>query len=159
MRSQTFRHRACRVVCRRRAGAAAVELALVSPLLIVIVLGAIDVGQFVNVGQVVSNASRQGARSASRKSAANVSDVETVVQNYLAGAFPNVPASDIAGGVQVDVRDSAGNAIAGGDLTTLASGSAVSVRVALEFDPVRWMRGVDYLSGQAIETTTVMRRE
>ena len=38
-----------------------VEFAVVAPLLFALLMGAIDVGQYVNVGQTVSDASREGA--------------------------------------------------------------------------------------------------
>ena len=45
-----------------RKGAAAVEFALVAPLLVLLVLGSVDIGQFINTSQVLNGASREGAR-------------------------------------------------------------------------------------------------
>ena len=72
-----------------RQGSACVELAVLSPLLVLLLLGIIDGGQFVNVGQTVSNASREGARIAAKQSTANVSTVQTAVLNYVTGLYPN----------------------------------------------------------------------
>ena len=46
---------------RDRGGSAAVECAIVAPLLTLLVLGTIDVGQYANVYQKVSDASARGA--------------------------------------------------------------------------------------------------
>ena len=97
------------VSCRKcRRGAAAVECAMVSPLLVLIVLGAIDIGQFLNVSQVVDNSAREGARKAIRSSTTSVADVESVVESYLGDYFPGVSSSDIASATAVTVYDEAG---------------------------------------------------
>ncbi len=149
-----LRMKPSRIRSRARCGVAAVEFALVAPLLIGITLGAIDVGRFINVGQIVNDASREGARQASRNMATNVSAVESAVLSYLSDALgvPNLTAT-------VNVSDSLGAPILYGDLTTIASGSAVSVEVTLEYDQVRWMTGFPGVSGKTLTTTTVVRRE
>lgn len=147
------------VKCRQnRKGAAVVEFAIIAPMLILTVLGAIDVGQSVNVAQVVNDASRVGARQASRMNCVNEGDVNFAVRDYLAEAFPNVPTSELDAALTVNVN-SQGLGIAGGDMTTLESGSPVSVQVILEYDAVRWMVGIPGFNGITIETSTVMRRE
>lgn len=59
---------------RRRRGAAALEFALVLPLLLVLVLGAIDWGYYFFVEQVVVNAAREGARVGTLQSNATLAD-------------------------------------------------------------------------------------
>jgi Flp pilus assembly protein TadG len=66
-----------------RHGIAAVECAFVAPLLTLLVLGAIDVGQYANIYQKVSDASREGARAAVRTQTLTTSQVNTDVMNYL----------------------------------------------------------------------------
>ena len=53
-------------------GAATVELAIVLPVLMIFALGTIDAGQFANVNQIVSTASREGARVAARNATDDV---------------------------------------------------------------------------------------
>ncbi len=122
---------------------------------LILVLGIIDVGQFVNVGQTVSNVSRKGARLAARNTTLNTSEVEAAVSSYVTAIYPSIPASAI----QVTVLDGAGGAIAGADLTTINTGSPISVQVVLQFDPVRWLTGLTLLDNRTITTTTVTRRE
>src|SRR5262249_8726464 len=67
---------------QRRRGAAAVELALVLPLIIILLTGIWEVGRMVEVQQILSNAAREGARQASTGQITNA-DVEQVVVQYL----------------------------------------------------------------------------
>ncbi len=154
-----FKTNVSAIRARDRRGAAVVEFACVLPLLILIVLGTIGAGQFVNVAQIVTNASREGARQAARTAVTNESDVESAVQGFLAEAFPGVPTGDLNAALTVEVLDSAGTAIVGGDLTTISSGSSFSVQVTFEFDTVQWIAGSPIFSGQSIQTETMMRRE
>lgn len=143
-----------RRVRRDRRGTACVELAVLSPLLLIFILGIIDVGQFVNVGQSVSNASREGARVAARSATVNVAAVEAAVKNYLTDMHPNLPSS----AVQVTVS-SGGNPVAGTGLASVAMGSTISVQVDVQFDAVRWFNGLTFLNGRTVTRTTFSRRE
>ncbi len=92
-------------------------------------------------------------------SVTNVSEVQTVVQNYLASAFPNVSSYNLNAALTINVLDSAGAQPPNGDLTTIPSGSAISVEVILPYQTVRWITGFPGLSGKSLRTKTVMRRE
>lgn len=150
-----------------RSGTAAVECALVSPLLVLMVLGAIDVGQFVNVSQVVDNSAREGARKAIRDSTGDAAEVEAAVKNYLATYFPDLSSSEIDAATSVrittpdlpDDGDTSPQVINGTNLASVSSGTQVSVRVTFEYDKVRWMSAFPTLSSKSLKTTAVMRRE
>ncbi|MEX0679708.1 MAG: TadE/TadG family type IV pilus assembly protein [Pirellulales bacterium] len=139
---------------KHRRGAACVEFAVLSPILLLLFLGIVEVGQFVNIGHSVSNASREGARIAARQSTTNVAQVTTAVSDYLTDAYPNLPSS----AVQVAVVN-AGSPITAGGLATVATGSPISVQVVLQFDPVRWINGFTFLNGRTVTKATVTRRE
>ncbi len=68
-----------------RSGTAAVELAVVAPLVLILLLGLLEFGRMVQVNQIVSNAAREGARQASTGTA-TYANVQTTVQNYLTRA-------------------------------------------------------------------------
>jgi Flp pilus assembly protein TadG len=142
-----------------RRGGAAVELAIMAPILAFFLLGAIDMGQFVNGEQVVSNASREGARVAARNDTLNVSEVESSVMGYLANSLPGVNPATLDATVQVNVTDAAGDAIAGGDLTTISTGSPISVEVVVQFNSVRFLNAISILDNKTLGMTTVTRRE
>jgi Flp pilus assembly protein TadG len=144
---------------KTRRGVSAVECAILAPLFTLLVLGLVDVGQFANVYQKVSDASRAGARTAARFGTATTAQVEAAVMDYLEAAAPDVPPSTLAAATDVTVTGAGGAAIAGGSLTTLPTGTQIQVQVTLRYDPVRWINGISELNGSEITTTTMMRRE
>ena len=142
-----------------RRGSVAVEAALIMPFLIIVTLGAIDISQYINLAQLVTNASREGARIASRHSTSTVSDVESVVTDYLSETCPQLTAEELDNALLVTVSDANGVAITNGDLTALASGEEISVRVDFDFSVIRWLQGPDYSSGNVNVSETYCRRE
>jgi len=147
-----------------RKGVAAVEFAIVMPLLVAMSLGVIDIGQYANVAQKVSEASREGARVAARADTGTVAEVETAVENYCEQVFLDSSASDadkasLAAAVTVVVTNSAGTTLSTTAIAALTSGSQVNVNVTLSFDSVRWISALSVLTGKTIQVTTNMRRE
>jgi Flp pilus assembly protein TadG len=140
-----------------RRGTAVVEFAVLSPLLFLLVMGAIDVGQYVNVSQTVSDASREGARLAAQNEMTSSTSVENVVLEYLEDSFPNVSDAALSAACSVTVTDSASASVT--DLTTISEGSSVSVQVDLDFDTVRWIQSVSLGGNRTLSTTTITRRE
>lgn len=81
---------------KRARGVAAVEFALVVPLLLVLVLGTIDWGWYFFVRAVVVNASREGARTGSLyASAAAVAPAEAAARAYLSGSLDASRATEL----------------------------------------------------------------
>ncbi len=142
-----------------RRGAVSIEAALVTPMLVIILIGAIDVGQYVNIAQNVSNASREGARIACRNESKNVSDVENGVFEYLSNTFPQLTDEELNEALEVTVRNETGDLIVGASLAAVPSGSPISVEVSLEFDSVRWLQGVSFWTGEYGTTTTTAARQ
>ena len=77
---------------RRQRGAAAVEMALVLPLLLALVLGVVDLGLAVYTQSVLSNASREGARAGVVLALTRPSSqaIAAVVQTYLGNSLGTV---------------------------------------------------------------------
>jgi Flp pilus assembly protein TadG len=65
----------------RERGAAAVEFALVLPILVIILLGIVDFGLEINSQAIVANAAREGARTASLGGTEN--EAKTTVKNAV----------------------------------------------------------------------------
>ena len=128
-------------------------MCVVAPFLVLITFACIDVGQFVNLSQGVSNAAREGARHAMRHTTLSVSDVDSAVETYLGN--DGVPSSAIS----VTVVDDDGNTISGNDLSAIPSGESVSVTVEVQYASVRWFDFLGYLNGSTTSATSVMRRE
>ena len=144
---------------RGRHGGVAMEAALILPVLVIILIGTIDVGQYVNVAQTVSNASREGVRLACRRTTESIDDVEEGVEAYLSNVFPQLSDDQLDGAVTVIVRLEKDNNIQEGNLNTVKSGDPLSVEVAIDYGHIRWMKGVSVWLGEYNRSTSVGRRE
>ena len=161
MRTAVKQHKTnsrCRFSNWRRRGAAAVEFAVISPVLLLTAIGIVDVGQYASVGQIVNNASREGARVAIRADTASASEVEAAVSAYMLGALPGMSPDTIDNALDVSVTDTYAM-ISGDDMTNLESGYQVSVQVTFDYQSVRWAPSGFFGSNTVVQTTTVMRRE
>ena len=86
---------------RQRRGAAVVEFAIIAPIMFMLVFGIIEFGRAMMVQQLLTNASREGARRAIVESA-TAAEVTTLVNNYLtstsiAGATTGVSPDPLSG--------------------------------------------------------------
>ena len=130
-------------LCRKnRRGAAAVEFAVVAPLFFLLILGMIEFGRMVMVQQVITNASREGARIAVLDGT-QTTDVVSAVGDYLQNGS--------VAGATIDVEpDPPGSA---------GYGDPVTVTVSIPFDQVSWLPSPMFLGGNTLTAATVMRRE
>jgi Flp pilus assembly protein TadG len=133
----------CRLCRIKRRGVAAVEFAFVAPVLILLVFGMIEFGRAVMVQQIITNASREGARLAVLDGT-TASDVRTKVGTYLTDASIK--------GATVTINPSEPN--------TAGYGAPVTVTVQVPFSQVSWLPSPMFLGGgRQLTATTVMRRE
>jgi Flp pilus assembly protein TadG len=133
--------RVCRLCRMNRGGVAAVEFALVAPLLFLLVFGMIEFGRMIMVQQIITNGSREGARLAVLDGITGT-DVVAAVDNYLANAGIS--------GANVD-PGSAGSA---------GYGEPVAVTVTIPFNQVSWLPAPMFIGGDTVlSATSVMRRE
>lgn len=128
--------------CDNRRGVAAVEFALTAPLLFLVVFGLIEVGRALMVQQLLSNAARDGARSAILGSA-TAESVEADVTGYLTLSGIN--------GATVTVTPS--------PLISAQGGDPVTVAVSVPFASVSWLPVPAYLGGVVLTSSVTMRRE
>lgn len=130
-------------LCRRyRRGAAVVEFAVVAPVFFLFVFGMIEYGRLVMVQQVLTNASREGARMGILDNS-TTSEVTAAVDSYLAN-------STIAGAT-VTVTPS--------PPSSAGYGEPVTVTVHVPFNQVSWLPSPMFLGGRTLSASTVMRRE
>ena len=134
----------CRPVRRKRLGAAAVEFALVAPLFFLLVFGMIEFGRMVMVQQVITNASREGARKAVLDGA-SATNVKSSVVTYMSNGGVTISTSNVT--------------ISPTDPTTAAAGDPVTVTVSLPFSQVSWLPSPMFLGSRQMTASTVMRRE
>ncbi len=112
-----------------RRGTAAVEFALLAPLLLTLLLGVWEVGRLAHVQQLVSNAAREGGRQAStgRKTTAQV---QQVVLDYLTSAGISVADATVTLTNLTDPSRS--------DPMTANQLDRFEITVTLPFNNVRW---------------------
>jgi Flp pilus assembly protein TadG len=68
---------------RGQEGAAAVEFAIILPLLLALSLGALDVGHMYYIDHLITNASREGARYAAKYTGAAAAPTSAQVSSYV----------------------------------------------------------------------------
>lgn len=134
--------RLCRLCRKYRRGAAVVEFAVVAPIFFLLVFGMVEYGRMVMVQQILTNASREGARVAVLDGT-TTSQVTSTVQTYLQSCSVS--------GATVTVTPS--------PPSSAAYGAAVTVAVSVNFDQVSWLPSPMFLGGKTMRATTVMRRE
>ena len=127
------------------------EFAVVAPLFFLLVFGMIEFGRMVMVQQVLTNASREGARLAVLDGTTS-SEVATAVNNYLAsgrvsGANVDLIAIDDQTGTEKTYEQS-------------DYGDSIRVTVAVSFGQVSWLPASFFGNSDTnLGATTVMRRE
>jgi len=125
-----------------RRGAAAVEFAIVLPVFVLLTFGMIEYGRMVMVQQVITNASREGARRAVLDGATST-EVTDAVTTYLTNAA-------ISGGTTT---------MSPANPSSAAAGDPVTVTVSIPFADVSWLPSPMYLGGKTLSASTTMRRE
>jgi Flp pilus assembly protein TadG len=134
----------CRLFRRNRRAAAAVEFAIVAPVFFLLIFGMIEYGRMVMVQQVITNASREGARLAVLDGA-TFDEIEEQVEEYLTSA--SIDPTNAVVEVLPDPPTSA------------AFGEPITVTVSIPFSEVSWLPSPMYLGGKTLTANTVMRRE
>jgi Flp pilus assembly protein TadG len=131
-----------------------VEMALVLPVFVMITLGIVEFGRAMMVGQLVTNAAREGARLGVVDGSTN-NGVETFVKNFLHETV-NVATGDVA--VTITVTEAPGNPAAGNTIEAASAKDLVTVKVQLPFDKVSYVAG-SYLNGKSLVGVSAMRHE
>ena len=126
----------------QRLGAAVVEFAVVTPIFFLLVMGIVEYGRMVMVQQVITNASRVGARAAVLDGS-TTANVQSVVDTYHSSA-------SISGAVV---------AISPNPPSTAADGTPMTVTVTIGFSQVSWLPSPMYLGSTTLQARSVMRRE
>ena len=128
---------------RKQRGAAAVEFAVVAPIFVLLLFGMIEYGRMVMVQQMLTNATREGARRAVLDGT-TTANVKTTVQNYLTSGNITVNNSEIT---------------VAPDPAAAAFGDPVTVSLTVPFSRVSWLPAPMFLGNANMSATSVMRRE
>lgn len=136
--SSTRRHKTA-----SRSAAAAVEFAIVAPLLFLLILGMVEFGRMLMVQQTLTNGAREGARKAVLPGVTDA-QVETTIDNYMAGA-------KITGHTRTITPST----------TSAASGTTVKVTVSVPYNKVSWLPlgAIGFLKDSTLKVSVEMRKE
>ena len=129
----------CRLA--RRSAAAAVEFALVAPLLVLLVLCMIEFGRMLMVQQILTNGAREGARKAVLPGATDA-QVQTTIDNYMSAASIS--------GFSRSVSPSTDSA---------TGGTSITITVTVPYSNVTWLPVAQILKNTTLTSTVVMRKE
>jgi Flp pilus assembly protein TadG len=110
-----------------RSGVAAVEFALVAPVFFLFVFALIEFGRMLMVQQSLTNAAREGCRTAVMATTTNSSDVDKATRDYLKSVLSN--ASNTS-----EVRVTCPSGLAG-----CPSGTQLTVAVEVAYKDVTWI--------------------
>jgi len=108
------------------------------------VFGMIEFGRAIMVQQIMTNASREGARMA-------VLDSPTPTASLVKNAITTYLLSAGISGATVTINPT--------EPTTAGYGAPVTVKVTIPFRQVSWLPTPWFLGGKQLTATTVMRRE
>lgn len=118
------------------------EFAAVAPVFFLLIFGLIEYGRMVMVQQVLTNASREGARQAVLDGA-TATGVAAAVTTYLTNAKIS--------GQSVTINPA--------DPSSAGYGASITVTVSVPFGSVSWLPTPMFLGGKTLTASTVMRRE
>lgn len=139
-----------------RRGVSAVEFALVTPLFLALVLGIVEFGRAMMVGQLVTNAAREGARMAILSGSSNA-QVEAAVTDNLQRTLG---IAENATGVLVHftVDPDVGHPDAGDEVANALSRDNCTVEVRVSQELVKYSR-LTYLASSDYVARSTMRHE
>ncbi|MEZ6137513.1 MAG: TadE/TadG family type IV pilus assembly protein [Pirellulaceae bacterium] len=123
-----------------RQGAAAVEFAVVAPLMILLTMGMMEIGRVVMVQQLLVNASREGARLAVLP---GIEEVE--VQNQV---IDDLESMAIMGATVLVTND-----------PNAAGGSSVTVDISIPAQDISWVPNPAFTLDKVLHASTTMRHE
>ena len=121
--------------------------AVVAPVFILMILGMIEVGRAVMVQQIITNASREGARVAVLPGSTS-GEVTGRVEDILQAAGVN--------GASVQILNEAGQSM---NPENAGFGDVIDVTVSVPFDQVSWLPTSRYFAGKSLTASTIMRGE
>lgn len=137
-----------------RNGAALVEAAMVLPIFFLAIVGIVEFGRGMMVSQMVTNASREGARQAVLDGSTNAA-IRTYIETKLSGAL-NVAPADVD--IQITITPDPSNSTTGHELANAQPYDLATINVSVPFDKVSFFAG-GFMQGKHLKAETTMRHE
>lgn len=113
---------------KNRLGATAVEFAFVAPVALFLIFGLFECCRFVMVQQALTNAAREGSRTAVLATTSDAQDVDTDVRNYLRTTLANPTDQDL---VRITIEPD--------DFSDLDPHTPITTSVAISYSDVSWL--------------------
>jgi Flp pilus assembly protein TadG len=133
---------------RRRAaprrGVAAVEFAIVAPVFVALVLGIIEFGRAMMIGELLDNAARAGCRAGTLSGNSNTA-VTTAITNCLPGVSGTTPTIQVNGVTK--------------DVSTATTGDTISVQITAPYSSNSWLPTSKWLKTVTLTGKAVMPHE
>ena len=141
---------------RKRAGAAVIELAFVSPLLALIIMGMIELSRGLMVKVILSDAARAGCRAGIKRDKANADIIKLCTDVMAYNGFDSTEFNpNTIGSVNITVTDGSGNTVNSGETLDAPAGTFVSVQVSIPVSSTTWVPSI-FLSQASLESETVV---
>lgn len=138
----------------QRRGTALVEMALVLPIFVAVTLGIVEFGRAMMVGQLVTNAAREGARLAIIDGSTNQNVIDYIKGFMTESAGVNPADLNIV----ITVTPATGNPNPNNNVALAMPRDLVTVFVSVPFNKVSYVTG-NYLDGKNLSGRSAMRHE
>ena len=130
------------------------EMAIILPIFMMIVMGIIEFGRGMMVGQLVTNSARHGARLAAVDGSTNA-DVESAVEQFLIESIGVAPGDST---ITIEVEPGEGNPDPLDNLSNAMPKDLVTVIAVVPYDKVGYVAG-KFLDGKNLSGRCTMRHE
>lgn len=130
--------------CRRR-GAAAVEFAVTAPVFLLLVFGIIELGRVMMVKNALTNAAREGCRTAVLATTMDTNRVQASVSRYVDGVLSFAR-------VTVDITPKSG-------WEAIDSGTDVQVTLSVPYSQVTWLPFGSLVGNAQLQSSAIQQRE
>ena len=137
-----------------RRAAAVVEMAIVLPVFMLIVLGIVEFGRAMMVGQLLANGARHGTRSAIVEGSTN-NQVRAEIETFLTNTL-NVPSAALT--IQIEIEPGPGNPNPNHDLALAQPKDLVKVTVTVPYSSIAYVSG-NFLTSTTLRGHCAMRHE
>lgn len=130
-----------------RQGAYAVEFALVSPVLFLLIFGLVEFSRMVMVQQSLTNAAREGCRTATLSTTTSQDKVDDIIRDYLDSVLS--VASDTSK-VRITISPA--------DFSYLVPGEEITCAIQVDYSDVSWLPP-QFLGSTVLKASSTMERE
>ncbi|MEZ6097117.1 MAG: TadE/TadG family type IV pilus assembly protein [Pirellulaceae bacterium] len=130
-----------------RSGAAAVEMAMVSPFIVLLILSAFEFSRMLMVKQALDNVARESCRQATLALTLNSDDADSLLRERLNAIIVHSIDPDI---VRVSIEPEFTSGI--------PSGQSISVNVEVDCDDISWLPAA-FFAGAKIRSSCISQRE